>query len=101
MVREETLVAPRVETPAEAETVQEDFEDELNPSMGMKREIELMEDMEEVGICENPTKSIRVGRNLPPAVKEIIINTVKRNQDVLAWSHSDMTGIDITPFAMP
>lgn len=41
----------------------------------------------------NPTKIIQVGKNLPPTVKEKIMTTVKRNQDILAWSHANMTGI--------
>uniref|UniRef100_A0A803QQ68 Uncharacterized protein n=1 Tax=Cannabis sativa TaxID=3483 RepID=A0A803QQ68_CANSA len=54
-----------------------------------------MEEVEEVSISdEDPTRTIRVGRNLPLSIRENIINTIRRNQDVLAWSYLDMTGID-------
>uniref|UniRef100_A0A803QDQ8 Uncharacterized protein n=1 Tax=Cannabis sativa TaxID=3483 RepID=A0A803QDQ8_CANSA len=54
-----------------------------------------MEEIEEVSNNEeDPTKTIRVGKNLPPAVREDVINTVRDNQDALGWSHSDMTRIN-------
>uniref|UniRef100_A0A803QHB1 Uncharacterized protein n=1 Tax=Cannabis sativa TaxID=3483 RepID=A0A803QHB1_CANSA len=69
-------------------------EDELDPRVGMEHIMEPMEEVEEVCIDdEDPTKVIRVGKNLPPVVKEKIISTVKASSDVLAWSYSDMTGI--------
>lgn len=63
--------------------------------------IEPMEEVEEVGICENDsTKIIQVGKNLPPAIRENIVATenivaiVKINQDILAWCHTHMMGIN-------
>uniref|UniRef100_A0A803QCD2 Uncharacterized protein n=1 Tax=Cannabis sativa TaxID=3483 RepID=A0A803QCD2_CANSA len=77
------------------ETVLEEFIDELDLRVGIERNMEQMEEVEEVSISEEePTRTIRVGKNLPPVIREDVINTVKKNQDVLAWSHSDMTEID-------
>uniref|UniRef100_A0A803PCI1 Retrotransposon gag domain-containing protein n=1 Tax=Cannabis sativa TaxID=3483 RepID=A0A803PCI1_CANSA len=58
MVLEETSIAPGMEDEMDTEAVQEDFQDELDPSVRTERNLEPME------------------------------------EDVLAWSHSDMTGID-------
>uniref|UniRef100_A0A803QHZ8 Retrotransposon gag domain-containing protein n=1 Tax=Cannabis sativa TaxID=3483 RepID=A0A803QHZ8_CANSA len=67
---------------------------ELDPRVGIERNLEPMEEAEEVSIYEeDPMRTIRVGRNLQ-SIWEVVINTVRRNQDVLALSHSDMKGID-------
>uniref|UniRef100_A0A803QEJ5 Reverse transcriptase domain-containing protein n=1 Tax=Cannabis sativa TaxID=3483 RepID=A0A803QEJ5_CANSA len=69
-------------------------EDELDPRKGVKKIIEPMEEVEEVCINdEDPMKVIKVGKNLPPVVREKILSTVKKNSDVLAWNHFDMTRI--------
>uniref|UniRef100_A0A803PQW5 Uncharacterized protein n=1 Tax=Cannabis sativa TaxID=3483 RepID=A0A803PQW5_CANSA len=53
-----------------------------------------MEKLEEVCIDDGePTKVIRVGKNLPLIVKEKIVSIIKEKSDVLAWSHSNITGI--------
>uniref|UniRef100_A0A803NWG5 Reverse transcriptase domain-containing protein n=1 Tax=Cannabis sativa TaxID=3483 RepID=A0A803NWG5_CANSA len=79
----------------EAEVVQEKYEDELDSKIGIERVIEPLEDVKEVRIYEvDPTKIIKVGRNLHLSVKEKIVNTVRANQNVLAWSHFDMKGIN-------
>uniref|UniRef100_A0A803PUA2 Retrotransposon gag domain-containing protein n=1 Tax=Cannabis sativa TaxID=3483 RepID=A0A803PUA2_CANSA len=45
-----------------------------------------MEEVEEVCIDDgDPTKVIRVGKDLPSTVKEKIISTVKENSDMLAY----------------
>ena len=63
--------------------------------MGINRSIEKMEEVEEVTLCEDdPTKVIQVGKNLPPAIREKILATVKDNLDILVWCHADITGIN-------
>ena len=43
---------------------------------------------------ERPEKSTRIGANLTPKTRELIIHFLKNNKDVFAWSHEDMPGID-------
>ena len=38
--------------------------------------------------------TIRVGANLPPQMKESIIQFLKDNKDVFVWSHEDMPSIN-------
>jgi hypothetical protein len=42
----------------------------------------------------SPEKTTRIGANLPPQMKESLIQFLKNNKDVFAWSHEDMPGID-------
>uniref|UniRef100_A0A2N9HQ17 Reverse transcriptase RNase H-like domain-containing protein n=1 Tax=Fagus sylvatica TaxID=28930 RepID=A0A2N9HQ17_FAGSY len=42
----------------------------------------------------HPEKTTRVGANLSPQMKESIIQFLKNNKDVFAWSHEDMLSID-------
>ena len=54
-----------------------------------------MDEVEEVCISDSdPARVIQVGKNLPGDIRAAIIAQVEENQDLLAWSHSDMTGID-------
>ena len=41
----------------------------------------------------DPTKTTQVGMNLNPQTKEEVINFLRSNLDVFAWSHEDMPGI--------
>ena len=41
----------------------------------------------------NPAKTTQVGMNLNTNTKEGIINFLKDNLDIFAWSHEDMTRI--------
>ena len=67
----------------------------MDSRIEMGRAIKPMEEVEKVCISDiDPTRVIRVGRNLNSEVRAVIIARKKENQDVLAWSHSDMTGID-------
>jgi hypothetical protein len=43
---------------------------------------------------ERPKKSTRIGANLTPKMRELIIHFLKNNKDVFALSHEDMPGID-------
>ncbi len=43
---------------------------------------------------ERPERTVRIDANLPPRMKESLIQFLKNNKDVFAWSHEDMPGID-------
>ena len=43
---------------------------------------------------KHPVRTTRIGASLPPRMKESLIQFLKSNKDVLAWSHEDMPGID-------
>ena len=45
----------------------------------------------EDGRLERTTK---IGADLPPKLKESLVQFLKENKDVFAWSHEDMPGID-------
>uniref|UniRef100_A0A803PKQ9 Uncharacterized protein n=1 Tax=Cannabis sativa TaxID=3483 RepID=A0A803PKQ9_CANSA len=95
MVKEEALGELGLEDLMDTEAIPKAYEDELDSRIKLEQNLELMGEIEEVSICkEDPTKTICVGKHLPPTMKENVINTVKENQDVLAWSHSNMTRID-------
>ena len=53
-----------------------------------------VEDLVSVWICNNdPTKMVKVGSNLPNQHQEQLIEFLKENFNVFAWSHADMSGI--------
>jgi len=55
---------------------------------------EIVEKLETIKFVEgSPVKTTQVGTNLSPKTKEGIINFLKDNLDVFAWSHEDMPGI--------
>ena len=43
---------------------------------------------------QQPEKTARIGSRLSPAEKEELIIFLRKNQDIFAWSLSDMPGID-------
>ena len=45
---------------------------------------------------ENPTRVVKVGKNLETTTKNKLVELLKENQEVFAWSHKDMVGIDPT-----
>ena len=54
-----------------------------------------MEEGEEVAVDPSrPERKMKIGRNLSGEDKEELISVLRDNQDVFAWAHSDMTGID-------
>ena len=62
-----------------------DFEENVGP----------IEDLEEVQLDkEDPTRVIKVGKNLEPTTKHALVEFLQKNQEVFAWSHKDMVGID-------
>ena len=55
---------------------------------------EIIEKLETIELAEgDPMKTTQVGTSLNPQTKEEIINFLKDNLDVFAWSHEDMLGI--------
>ena len=42
---------------------------------------------------EDPTRVIKVGKELKMEIKARLVEFLKKNQDVFAWSHKDMVGI--------
>ena len=43
---------------------------------------------------EHPEKTTRIGASLPQQMKESLIQFLKSNKDVFAWSHKDMPSIN-------
>ena len=57
--------------------------------------IEPVEELEEVILDESrPGQTTRMGTLASPTVRQDLANFLKRNQDIFAWSHEDMPGID-------
>ena len=51
--------------------------------------------MEDVNLVEeDATKAIKVGARLDLDLKEKIVEFLKQNLDIFAWTHEDMPGID-------
>ena len=58
---------------------------------------EIVEKLETIELAEgSPVKTTQIGTNLSPRTKEGIINFLKDNLDVFAWSHEDMPGISVS-----
>ncbi|XP_050276061.1 uncharacterized protein LOC126718038 [Quercus robur] len=57
--------------------------------------VEPIEVLEDVPLDErNPERCTRVGADLERGVKENLVQFLRKNVDVFAWSHEDMPGID-------
>ena len=53
------------------------------------------EELDTIGLEEGHLeKTTRIRANLPPQIKESLIQFLKSNKDIFAWSHEDMPGID-------
>ena len=56
---------------------------------------ELVEELEEVMLDESsPGRTTRMGTLGSPTVRQDLAIFLRRNQDIFAWSHEDMPGID-------
>ena len=44
----------------------------------------------------NPKKYIRVGVDMEKKMKQDLVQFLKKSIDVIAWSHEDMPGIDLS-----
>jgi dsDNA-binding SOS-regulon protein len=42
----------------------------------------------------HPERTTKIGASLPPEMKESLVQFLKNNKDVFAWSHEDMSGIN-------
>ena len=52
-------------------------------------------DLEDVELVEgDPTKVTKVGGGLDPILKDKIVEFLKTNLDIFAWTYKDMLGID-------
>ena len=62
-----------------------------------KRKI-LVKPSEELDTIEledgHPEKTTKIGASLPQKIKESLIQFLKNNMDVFAWSHENMPGIN-------
>uniref|UniRef100_A0A2N9F606 Reverse transcriptase/retrotransposon-derived protein RNase H-like domain-containing protein n=1 Tax=Fagus sylvatica TaxID=28930 RepID=A0A2N9F606_FAGSY len=72
-----------------------------NQTMKIEEQKTLVKPSEELDTInleeECPEKATKVGANLPPQMKESIVQILKNNNDVFAWSHEDMSGIEANP----
>ena len=56
---------------------------------------EPVEELEEVILDESrPGRTTRMGTLASPMVRQDLTSFLRMNQDVFAWSHEDMSGID-------
>ena len=64
--------------------------------VGEQRTIaEPVEELEEVMLDESrPGRTTRMGTLASPTVRQDLASFLRMNQDVFAWSHEDMPGID-------
>ena len=57
--------------------------------------VEPVEELEEVTLDESrPGRTTRMGTLASLAVRQDLANFLRTNQDIFAWSHEDMPGID-------
>ena len=58
---------------------------------------EPIEALENISLDENnPERCTRVGADLEKKIKKDLVQFLKKNIDVFAWSHEDMAGIDLS-----
>ena len=56
---------------------------------------EIVEELEEITLDESrPERTTRMGTMASPPIRQALAAFLKMNQDVFAWSHEDMPGID-------
>ena len=59
-----------------------------------EKTLEIAERLETIELVEgDPTKTTQVGMSLSPQTKKKIVNFLKENLGVFAWSHGNMLGI--------
>ena len=59
-----------------------------------EKSLEIVEALETIELVEGePTKVRNIGTSLDPTIKKEIMEFLKRNLDVFAWSHEDMLDI--------
>ena len=58
---------------------------------------EPVEELEEVMLDESrPGRTTRMGTLASPTIRQNLANFLSKNQDIFAWSHEDMPGIDLS-----
>ena len=64
--------------------------------IGEQRTIaEPVEELEEVMLDESrPGRTTKMGTLASPTIRQDLANFLRKNQDIFAWSHEDMPGID-------
>ena len=69
-----------------------------NQTMTIKEQKILVKPSEELDTIEledgHPERTTKIGANLPLKMKESLVQFLKNNKDVFAWSHVDMPGIN-------
>ena len=61
-----------------------------------EKEVNEMEALETVVLAEDETtKTTRIGTTISPKMRTRLIQFLKENLDVFAWSHEDMLGISL------
>uniref|UniRef100_A0A2N9IZQ4 RNase H type-1 domain-containing protein n=1 Tax=Fagus sylvatica TaxID=28930 RepID=A0A2N9IZQ4_FAGSY len=69
-----------------------------NKTMTIEEQKILVKPSEELDTIEledgHPERTTKIGANLPPKMKESLVQFLKNNKDVFAWSHEDMPGIN-------
>ena len=53
------------------------------------------EDLEKVAIGDDPEKFFQVGSQLPPQEREELIEFLRKNVDVFAWTAYEAPGVDL------
>lgn len=68
---------------------------DIDPRLGeVERDVGPVDELEEVCIDEeDTTKVIKIGKNLEAAIRARLVEFLRKNSDVFAWSHKDMVGI--------
>ena len=69
---------------------------DLDPRM-LDREVvaEPMEELQEVPLsADNPEQTIKVGADLSQHNRDQVVSYLRAHQDIFAWRHEDMTGIN-------
>ena len=52
------------------------------------------QEIEEVSLIEGIEKTVKIGRDLDPQIRLHLIQVLKQNADLFAYSAADMPGID-------
>ena len=54
------------------------------------------EDLEKVVVGKDPEKFFQIGAQLPPPKKEELVEVLRKNVDVFAWSTYEAPGVDLS-----
>ena len=86
---------PEIEKPQRANGEDITLNDDIDPRIGEDRsELQAIEELEEVNIDpKDPSKVVKLEKNLCNKRKAELLRFLQENLDVFAWSHEDMIGI--------